>query len=254
MGGTHHHHWVTVRFSWLTMQQDRKYHSKAAISAHPAPDRDAFPTGEAYAEACMNVDDARTAFDQRPTLTPKQERFCIEYFNTGNASEAYRRAYDAGDMAPATINVKASELLSAGKIAVRLKTMRDGAANSAMMTKADVLREAMKIAKFDIRRLYDDGGAPIPIHELDADTAAAVQAVDIQEVYEGYGAERVFVGYTKKYKVADKNAALEKLFKHFGLYELDNSQKSDPVREFLNACSGKALPINSGPATGDDDD
>ena len=236
------------------MQQNRKPHSKAAIAAHPAPDRDAVPTGEAYAEACMNVDDARTAFDQRPTLTPKQERFCVEYFNTGNASEAYRRAYDAGDMAPSTINVKASELLSAGKIAVRLKTMRDGAANSAMMTKADVLREAMKIAKFDIRRLYYDDGEPIPIHELDADTAAAVQAVDIQEVYEGYGNERVFVGYTKKYKVADKNAALEKLFKHFGLYELDNSQKSDPVREFLNACSGKALPINSGPATDDDDD
>ena len=236
------------------MQQNRKPHSKAAIAAHPAPDRDSFPTGEAYAEACMNVDDARTAFDQRPTLTPKQERFCVEYFNTGNASEAYRRAYDAGDMAPATINVKASELLATGKVAVRVQAMRDGAANSAMMTKADVLREAMKIAKFDIRRLYDDGGAPIPIHELDADTAAVVQAVDIQEVYEGYGAERVFVGYTKKYKVADKNAALEKLFKHFGLYELDNIQKSDPVREFLNACSGKALPINSGPAADDDDD
>ena len=202
----------------------------------------------------MNVDDARTAFDQRPTLTPKQERFCVEYFNTGNASEAYRRAYDAGDMAPATINVKASELLADGKVAVRVQAMRDGAANSAMMSKADVLREAMKIAKFDIRRLYYDDGEPIPIHELDADTAAAVQAVDIQEVYEGYGNERVFVGYTKKYKVADKNAALEKLFKHFGLYELDNSQKSDPVREFLNACSGKALPINSGPAEDDDDD
>jgi len=254
MGGTHHHHWVTVRFSWLTMQQDRKYHSKAAISAHPAPDRDAFPTGEAYAEACMNVDDARTAFDQRPTLTPKQERFCIEYFNTGNASEAYRRAYDSNGTTESGVHVRASELLANSKIAVRLKELQSGAANSAMMSKADVLREAMKIAKFDIRRLYDDGGAPIPIHELDADTAAAVQAVDIQEVYEGYGAERVFVGYTKKYKVADKNAALEKLFKHFGLYELDNSQKSDPVREFLNACSGKALPINSGPATGDDDD
>ena len=145
MGDTHHHHWVVVRSAWLTMQQNRKPHSKAAISAHPAPDRDAFPTGEAYAKACMNVDDARTAFDQRPTLTPKQERFCVEYFNTGNASEAYRRAYDAGDMAPATINVKASELLATGKVAVRVQAMRDGAANSAMMTKADVLREAIHI-------------------------------------------------------------------------------------------------------------
>ena len=29
-------------------------------------------------------------------LTPKQSKFAEEYVNTGNASEAYRRAYDVG--------------------------------------------------------------------------------------------------------------------------------------------------------------
>ena len=29
-------------------------------------------------------------------LTPKQRKFAEEYVNTGNASEAYRRAYDVG--------------------------------------------------------------------------------------------------------------------------------------------------------------
>jgi phage terminase small subunit len=53
-------------------------------------------------------------------LTPKQEAFAQAYVETGNASEAYRKAYDASGMKPATIHVKACELLSSGKVAVRV--------------------------------------------------------------------------------------------------------------------------------------
>lgn len=229
-------------------------HSAAACDAHPAPIRERFATGADYAAACKATFDAREGYDNAVPLTPKQERFAVEYFKTGNASEAYRRAYDAEDMAPATINVRASELLNSSKVAVRLKQFRDEAAAGALMTKTDVLIEAMRLARFDIRRLYDDGGAPIPIHKLDADTAAAVQAVDIAEIFEHKDGIRKFVGYTKKYKVADKNAALEKLFKHFGLYEKDNDQKGNAVKAFLDSCAGKGLPISSGGEPDDDDD
>ena len=37
-------------------------------------------------------------------MTPKQEAFCLAFIETGNASDAYRRAYSAGKMKPATIN------------------------------------------------------------------------------------------------------------------------------------------------------
>ena len=193
----------------------------------------------------MLVCDERIAFDTPSGLTNKQERFAIEYVKTGNASEAYRIAYDASGMKDETIWPAASRLLADCKVAARVGELRKQAADSAMMTSADVLREAMRLARFDIRKLYRDDGSPIPIQELDDETAAAVQAVETLEVYE-YDTEakqKVFVGYTKKYKVADKNAALEKLFKHFGLYEKDNAQKNDPIREFLNQCSGKSLPI-----------
>lgn len=176
-------------------------------------------------------------------LTKNQEAFVIEYFKTGNGSDSYKAAYSAGKMSANAIYVEVSRLLDNPKIAQRLKELRDGAAEKAMLTSADVLREAMRLAKFDVRKLYRPDGSPIPIHELDDDTAAAVQAVDIHEEYVGSGGDRVFVGYTKKYKVADKNAALEKLFKHFGLYEKDNAQKNDPIRDFLDQCSGKSLPI-----------
>ena len=57
-------------------------------------------------------------------LTPKQERFCHAYLEHGNASEAYRQSYNAGAMKPETVNRKASEVLSNGKVTARLEELR----------------------------------------------------------------------------------------------------------------------------------
>lgn len=57
-------------------------------------------------------------------LTIKQEAFCQAYIETGNASEAYRTAYAADKMKAEAIHVKASELLSNGKISVRVKELQ----------------------------------------------------------------------------------------------------------------------------------
>lgn len=57
-------------------------------------------------------------------LTIKQEKFCQAYIETGNASKAYRQAYDAERMKLATINRKAKELLDNGKITARLDALQ----------------------------------------------------------------------------------------------------------------------------------
>ena len=58
-------------------------------------------------------------------LTPKQEKFCQLYIELGNASEAYRQAYDASRMKAETINTKAKELLKHGLITVRISELQD---------------------------------------------------------------------------------------------------------------------------------
>ena len=58
-------------------------------------------------------------------LTPKQEKFCNTYIETGNASEAYRSAYNCSKMKPETINRKAKELLDNGKITARITDLQD---------------------------------------------------------------------------------------------------------------------------------
>ena len=57
-------------------------------------------------------------------LTPKQEAFCLAYIETGNASEAYRRAYNAENMKPETVNRKAKEVMDNGKITARLDELQ----------------------------------------------------------------------------------------------------------------------------------
>ena len=57
-------------------------------------------------------------------LTPKQEAFAAEYVAIGNASEAYRRAYDATNMQTATVHARASALLNHGRVAVRIAELK----------------------------------------------------------------------------------------------------------------------------------
>lgn len=75
------------------------------------------------------------------TLTPKQENFCLAYLETGNASEAYRRAYDAEKMTTDTISRKAKELLSNGKITARLSELREPILKRHAITVDDLLAE-----------------------------------------------------------------------------------------------------------------
>lgn len=67
-------------------------------------------------------------------LTAKQEAFCLAYIETNNASEAYRRAYDADKMKAETINKRSSELMQNGAIAGRLEQLREPVRERAQIT------------------------------------------------------------------------------------------------------------------------
>jgi len=82
-------------------------------------------------------------------LTPKQEKFCAVYLETGNASEAYRQAYDCKNMAEATINSNASRLLKHTQIAARIAEAQDKAMQIVVDTtaydKAAAVRYSLQI-------------------------------------------------------------------------------------------------------------
>lgn len=74
-------------------------------------------------------------------LTPKQEAFAQAYVETGNASEAYRRAYDASKSKPESVNVNASKILSDAKVAQRVAELQAGAVERHKITVDDLIAE-----------------------------------------------------------------------------------------------------------------
>lgn len=82
-------------------------------------------------------------------LTPKQEAFCLSYLETSNASESYRRCYNAGKMKIEGIWVNACKLLASTKVALRVAELQALAAKRNEITIDDLiveLEEARKIA------------------------------------------------------------------------------------------------------------
>jgi len=75
------------------------------------------------------------------TLTPKQAAFCRAYQETGNASEAYRRAYDAEKMKPGSIRRKAAEVLKHRSVAAEIERLNQRVEREHGVTIESLLRE-----------------------------------------------------------------------------------------------------------------
>jgi len=158
--------------------------------------------------------------------TQKQENFCLAYLETGNASEAYRRAYAASKMTAETIHKRSSELLKNGVVAGRMAVLRAAAVNLAVINRANVIKELQRVAFADIGKLYHpDGRVKLP-YELDPDTRAAVKGFKMDE----YG--RV------EYQFWDKPGTLVNVARIDGAFEKDNAQRVNPVAEMLAQVAG----------------
>lgn len=166
-------------------------------------------------------------------LTQKQEAFCLAYIETGNASEAYRRAYRAAKMKPETINKRASELLADGAVTGRIGELRQAASDKAVVSEARVIEELARIGLFDPGELFAEDGSLLPIKNMPPEVRAAIASIEIEEI----DADGKVIGRVKKVKLWDKNSAADKLLRHLGSYEKDNRQRlgalADLSRETL---------------------
>lgn len=171
------------------------------------------------------------ADNPKPAVQRKLEEFADLYRGgpddvRGNAARCYM-ALHPRCKSVGTAEVKGAEYLKHRIVQERIREKTDAVAEQADIRQEQVLKEIARLALFDPRKLLDSHGNPLPIHKLDADTAAAVG------VKVTLGAEDV--GVVIDYKVSDKNMALEKLMKHLGLYEQDNKQKHESLADALMA-------------------
>ena len=88
-------------------------------------------------------------------LTEKQEKFCNYYLDCdGNASEAYRMAYDASKMQPETIWSNASRMLASNKVATTIAELRAQRAEASKVNREKVEKILMDIVMMDPNDLY----------------------------------------------------------------------------------------------------
>lgn len=172
------------------------------------------------------------------SLTPMQERFCGEYLIDLNATQAAIRA----GYSKKTAAEQATRLLTNVQIQETVARFRENQQIRTGISADRALKEAARLAFFDVRKLCDAEGNPIPIQYLDDDTAAAIQGLELSSERDGEGFTTV-----RKYKVADKNAALERVFKHLGLFERDNEQNNPAkaMTKLMELVSGSKLPIST---------
>ena len=74
-------------------------------------------------------------------MTPKQEQFARLYVETGNASEAYRQAYNADNMKPETVTNEAYKLLQDPDISAMVDGLKEEARQRHAVTVGDLLHE-----------------------------------------------------------------------------------------------------------------
>jgi phage terminase small subunit len=143
-------------------------------------------------------------------LTPKQRIFVAEYMIDLNATQAAIRAGYSENTAQAI----GAENLTKPLIQAALDKRMEERAKRTEVTADRIINETAKLAFFDAKNLFNSDGTPKAIHELDDDVSAAIAGIEVVTV----GNKEYGLGQITKYKIADKNSALEKLYKHNGLY------------------------------------
>jgi len=160
------------------------------------------------------------------TLSPKEERFCQEIVRGLSQSDAYRAAYEPKSAKPNTIHVKASQLMAKDKVRIRVEALRAPVIQQVQMDRAAWLKKLIRLGNFDVRKMFDALGNPIPIPELGEAEAAALIGFEFTEDYlGGKGEKKTACGYTQKYRMVNPLDVLRELGKAEGYYKKGDTQE-----------------------------
>lgn len=152
-------------------------------------------------------------------LTIKQENFCNYYIESGNASEAYRRAYSCNNMKYLTVNRKAVELLNNGIISARVNELQEEQKEKSDITKERILQELSGIAFSTIADMHNTWIELSDFEKLTKRQKASIKSISTKIQKKNIGTsenpEMVDVEYVK-IELHDKLKAIERICKMLG--------------------------------------
>lgn len=148
-------------------------------------------------------------------LTIKQEKFCNKYLECGNASEAYRYAYDCSNMSNNAVWNASSILLDNPKVTQRIKELQSSFQKRTEITKERVLNELVKIGFSSIAYMHNSWIDRVEFDQLTDDQKACIKSIQTKVEKRSHDDE-VFNVEMVKIELYDKLAALNSINKMLG--------------------------------------
>ena len=151
-----------------------------------------------------------------PKLTIKQEKFVLKYLECGNASEAYRFAYNCSKMSDNAIWNAASILMDDPKVTQRIDYLKNNLAEAAGISALQIIREHQKIAFSNFSRHRNGWMELKDFQELSDEEKACIQSVETKKTTrytkEGEPIEEEWV----KIRLYDKQKSLDSISEMLG--------------------------------------
>lgn len=170
---------------------------------------------------------------KKKDLTILQQRFVDVLFAmpVPNQREAYLRVYNKRKVKPGSADVLSNRMLKKVKVAAYLNKLRAEATKLAIIDGVKVIKELGKLGFSNIQDFIDideDGNIKfISFDSIGRDKLAAVESIKVRTTTTGTGKSQSTTE-TTEFKLCSKEGALDKLGKHFGIFEKDNTQRLKP--------------------------
>lgn len=152
----------------------------------------------------------------KASLTIKQEKFCNKYLECGNASEAYRYAYDCSKMSDNSVWCNASQLLADAKVAQRLEYLKSHLAEASGITALQIIREHQKIAFSDATRIRNGWMSLKEFESLTDDEKACIRSVETKQTKRTTPMGDEVIDEQVKITCYDKQKALDSIVSMLG--------------------------------------
>lgn len=149
-------------------------------------------------------------------LTIKQEKFCNKYLECGNASEAYRFAYECSRMTDKQIWEEASKLLSSPKVAQRIDYLKSHLAEAAGISALQIIREHQKIAFSDATRIRNGWMSLKDFEALTDEEKACIKSVETKQTKRVTPMGEEVIDEQVKITCYDKQKALDSIVNMLG--------------------------------------
>lgn len=143
-------------------------------------------------------------------LTLLHRRFAELVVRGYSGTEALRQLGWKGD----SPRDKAYKLRQLPHVREYIARLNNQAFETAGVNQVEIILALARIGRFDPRKLEKEDGTPKKLAELDDDTAAAIQGVELEELTNPDGK---CVGRVRKYRAANKNEAWRELATIAGL-------------------------------------